>query len=52
MQSGSTQSKFDDTMKGAKLLAKWLYAVHKGLVGGTRIATEQDNVELLAFAKE
>ena len=44
--------KFDDTTKGAKLLMRWLYAVHKDLVEETRLSIEPDNVELLAYAED
>jgi len=44
--------KFNDAMKGAKLLMRWLYAVHKDLVEETRLSVKPDNVELLAYAKD
>jgi hypothetical protein len=44
--------KFDDATKGVKLFARWLYAVHKDLVGEMRLSIEPDNVELLAYAKD
>ena len=44
--------KFKDAMKGAKLIARWLYTVHKNLVDKTRITIEPDNVELLAYAED
>jgi hypothetical protein len=44
--------KSDDATKGAKLFARWLYAVHKDLVGETRLSIEPDNVELLVYAED
>jgi hypothetical protein len=45
--------KFDYTTKGAKqLIARWLYAVHKDLVGETRLSIEPNNVELLVYTKD
>ena len=44
--------KVDGAMKGANLLAKWLYTVHKDLIEETRLSTEPNNVELLVYAKE
>ena len=52
MAHKDSNPKFDDATKGAKLFARWLYAVHKDLVGDTRLSIEPDNVELLAYAKD
>jgi hypothetical protein len=37
-------------MKGAKLFARWLYAVHRDLAEETRLSNEPNNVKLPAYA--
>jgi hypothetical protein len=44
--------KFDDATIGAKKLAKWLYAVHLGLISKTRLSIKPDNEDLTKHAKE
>ncbi len=52
MAHKDSNPKFDDATKGAKLFARWLYAVHKDLVGETRLSIKPDNIDLLAYAKD
>jgi hypothetical protein len=44
--------KFNDATIGAKKLAKWLYAVHLGLISKTRLSIKPDNEDLTKHAKE
>jgi hypothetical protein len=44
--------KFDNATIGAKKLAKWLYAIHLGLISKTRLSIEPDNEDLTKHAKE
>jgi hypothetical protein len=44
--------KFNDATIQAKKLAKWLYAIHLGLISETRLSIEPDNKDLTKHAKE
>jgi hypothetical protein len=44
--------KFNNATIGAKKLAKWLYAVHLGLISEARLFIEPDNKDLTKHAKE
>jgi hypothetical protein len=49
---GNDDFKFNDATIGAKKLAKWLYAVHLGLISETRLSIKPENKELTKHAKE